>query len=43
MSKHTAPAGPAVDREPRCWRCTKLLAEELTQPWRIRCTRAVGR
>ena len=28
-----------VDREPRCWRCRKKLAESLARPWEIRCVR----
>ena len=28
-----------TDIYPRCWRCDKLLAEELTRPWRIECQR----
>jgi phage FluMu protein Com len=25
--------------KPRCWRCHKLLAMWVTDPWRIRCNR----
>ena len=28
-----------TDIYPRCWRCNKLLGEELTRPWRIECQR----
>ncbi|MFZ5852309.1 MAG: hypothetical protein ACOYY2_13075 [Actinomycetota bacterium] len=28
-----------VDTKPRCWRCSRLLAESVTRPWEIRCTR----
>jgi len=27
------------DEKPRCWRCGKLLAEKVTRPWNIKCTR----
>ena len=27
------------DSRPRCWRCDKLLAEEVTRPWVIACVR----
>ena len=27
------------DDKPRCWRCSKLLAETLTRPWVIVCPR----
>lgn len=30
-------AGQDVDA--RCWRCNRLLAELLTRPWRIKCSR----
>ena len=38
---HTPPRGaaPVVDEAPRCWRCTKKLAESLTRPWSITCSR----
>jgi exosome complex RNA-binding protein Csl4 len=29
----------ASDEKPRCWRCGKLLAEEVTRPWTITCVR----
>ena len=32
-------ATPLVDREPRCWRCGKKLANYLTRPWDISCVR----
>ncbi len=28
-----------VDREPRCWRCGKKLAESVGRPWQITCMR----
>lgn len=28
-----------TDEKPRCWRCNRLLAEMLTRPWLITCTR----
>ncbi len=28
-----------VDREPRCWRCRKKLANYLGRPWDMDCTR----
>ncbi|KKN69049.1 hypothetical protein LCGC14_0445210 [marine sediment metagenome] len=28
-----------IDKEPRCWRCEKKLAEEAKRPWRFVCTR----
>lgn len=28
-----------VDFLPRCWRCSKLLTEYATRPWRARCIR----
>ena len=31
--------GATKDDKPRCWRCEKLLAESLTRPWVIACTR----
>ena len=30
---------PFVDREPRCWRCGKKLANFLGRPWDINCVR----
>jgi phage FluMu protein Com len=39
MTNESIQAAPVVDREPRCWRCGKKLAELLTRPWRIRCVR----
>jgi phage FluMu protein Com len=27
------------DEKPRCWRCNRLLAETVTRPWVIVCTR----
>jgi hypothetical protein len=29
----------AVPEAPRCWRCGRLLAWEVGQPWRIQCQR----
>jgi hypothetical protein len=31
------------EENPRCWRCNKLLAELLTIPYRIVCTRCKAR
>ena len=31
--------GEKTVERPRCWRCNKLLAELVTAPWRITCTR----
>jgi phage FluMu protein Com len=31
--------GIRTDKQVRCWRCNKLLAESVTQPWLIKCTR----
>ncbi len=28
-----------MDREPRCWRCKKKLANYLARPWDIDCVR----
>ena len=28
-----------VDREPRCWRCKKKLANYLARPWDMDCVR----
>ncbi len=36
-------SGALVDREPRCWRCRKKLAELLTRPWEIVCLRCHAR
>lgn len=30
---------PVVDRQPRCWRCNKKLAESVARPWEIKCRR----
>ena len=32
-------ATAALDREPRCWRCHKKLANYLARPWDIDCVR----
>lgn len=32
-----------TDKEPRCWKCKKKLAESLTRPWEIVCTRCHSR
>jgi len=29
----------AQDTEPRCWRCNRMLAIQLTRPWTIICSR----
>ena len=41
MSAAPDPYGRAapLDREPRCWRCNRLLAVFVTRPWSIRCSR----
>ena len=31
------------DIEPRCWRCKRKLAEDLTRPWNIVCQRCHAR
>jgi phage FluMu protein Com len=31
--------GKDADAEPRCWRCGRKLAEMVTRPWRIVCSR----
>lgn len=31
------PGAPVLDKEVRCWKCGKLLAEFVTRPWQIRC------
>ena len=28
-----------TDQRPRCWRCRRVLAELLTRPWELKCTR----
>jgi len=33
----TPPVIGAIDKQPRCWRCGKLLAIEVSRPWRIKC------
>lgn len=33
------PDEPDGDAEPRCWRCNRKLAEWVSRPWRIRCSR----
>jgi len=32
-----------TDTSPRCWRCSKLLAEHVSRPWSIVCPRCKGR
>lgn len=32
-------AGTSTVKLPRCWRCKRLLAEMVSSPWRIRCSR----
>ena len=32
-------AAPVADQAPRCWRCDRKLAESLTRPWSITCSR----
>ena len=36
-------SGAVVDREPRCWRCGKKLANYLTRPWDMACVRCKAR
>ncbi len=31
-----------TDESVRCWRCNKLLAEYVTRPYQIKCTRCKG-
>jgi hypothetical protein len=31
--------GLSEDKEPRCWRCKKMLALQVTRPWVIICHR----
>jgi len=31
--------GTQKDEKPRCWRCDRLLAEMLSRPWVIICSR----
>jgi len=31
--------GSETDEEVRCYRCGRLLAELVSRPWRIRCSR----
>lgn len=28
-----------MDKEPRCWRCNRIVALFVTRPWAIRCSR----
>ena len=28
-----------TDQRPRCWRCGRVLAEKLTRPWELKCSR----
>ncbi len=35
--------GAVVDREPRCWKCKKKLAESVARPWEITCWRCKAR
>lgn len=39
----TSPPSAVVDREPRCWKCNKKLAESVARPWVIRCVRCKAR
>ena len=36
-------SGGIADYEPRCWRCDKKLAELVSRPWTIVCTRCKAR
>ncbi|MCY4114498.1 MAG: hypothetical protein OXG33_11270 [Chloroflexi bacterium] len=38
MTVETRPA-PITDKKPRCWRCRRVLADEVTRPWVVRCSR----
>jgi len=29
----------SVDEQPRCWRCSRMLAVSVTKPWVILCPR----
>lgn len=31
--------GARTEEKPRCWRCNRLLAELVTAPWKIICSR----
>ncbi len=33
----TPPASATIDREPRCWKCGRRLAEYIARPWSMRC------
>lgn len=35
--------GEKTDREPRCWRCSRMLARLVTRPWVIDCPRCRAR
>lgn len=37
--RQVAAAPPITDIKPRCWRSRKLLAMQVTRPWRIDCSR----
>lgn len=39
MTAYGIPVGPVTVEKPRCWKCNRLLAEKVTAPWVIRCTR----
>ncbi len=41
LSSHSV--APVADREPRCWRCKRKLAELVSRPWEIVCTRCKAR
>ena len=43
MTVETRPPPLITDHKPRCWRCRRLLAIEVTRPWEIRCTRCKTR
>lgn len=37
------PKEGVMDKEPRCWRCGRKLAEKVTRPWEICCDRYKAR
>jgi Zn finger protein HypA/HybF involved in hydrogenase expression len=40
---HTKARAHATDIEPRCWNCGRMLGEELTRPWAVRCSKCKSR
>ncbi len=43
LRPHTKAKALATDIEPRCWNCGRMLGEELTRPWTLRCTKCKAR